>query len=98
MRATVAMIAGKEVIICGYGDAGRSCALTIKASGSRVAVCKNDINWAIKAKMEGIIDINTLDSFLATADIFITDTCNKDSISAHQVKKIASYIAYIWNR
>jgi len=45
--------------------------------------------------MEGIIDINTLDSFLATADIFITDTCNKDSISAHQVKKIASYIAYI---
>jgi hypothetical protein len=45
--------------------------------------------------MEGIIDIYTLDSNLATADIFISDTCNKDSITAHQVKKIASNIAYI---
>jgi len=81
MRATDVMIAGKEVVVCGYGDVGKGCAQAMKACGARVVVCEIDPICALQACMEGL-QVRKLESVLSTADIFITATGNKGIIMA----------------
>merc|ERR1712153_167756 len=81
MRATDVMIAGKEVVVCGYGDVGKGCAQAMKACGARVVVCEIDPICALQACMEGL-QVKKLESVLKTADIFITATGNKGIIMA----------------
>ena len=75
MRATDVMIAGKQVVICGYGDVGKGCAAAMKACGARVVVTEVDPICALQACMEGF-EVKKLSSVVRTADIFITATGN----------------------
>jgi len=78
-RATDVMIAGKRVVICGYGDVGKGCAQAMKAAGGIVYVTEVDPICALQAAMEGfsVVKLTTVVGF---ADIFITTTGNKDII------------------
>jgi adenosylhomocysteinase len=87
MRATDVMIAGKQVVICAFGDVGKGCALSMKAMGARVIVTEIDPICALQACMEGF-EVKTLDDCLATGDIFITATGNKDIIMASQMAQM----------
>jgi len=75
MRATDIMIAGKQVVVAGYGDVGKGCAAAMKACGARVVVCEVDPICALQACMEGY-EVKRLQSVVSTADIFITATGN----------------------
>jgi adenosylhomocysteinase len=79
MRATDVMIAGKKVIICGYGDVGKGCAAAMKAAGARVVVTEIDPICALQALMEGF-EVKRLETVVAEGDIFITTTGNKGII------------------
>jgi adenosylhomocysteinase len=87
MRATDVMIAGKQVIICGFGDVGKGCAQAMKAQGSRVVVIEVDPICALQAAMEGY-EVKRLESVLATGDIFVTATGNKGIIMAHHMAQM----------
>jgi len=87
MRATDVMIAGKEVVICGYGDVGKGCALAMKACGARVVVTEIDPICALQAAMEGFA-VKKLDSVVSTADIFVTATGNKGIIMKHHMAQM----------
>ena len=87
MRATDVMIAGKQVVICAFGDVGKGCALSMKAMGARVIVTEIDPICALQACMEGF-EVKTLDDCLATGDIFITATGNKDIIMASHMAQM----------
>jgi len=80
MRATDVMIAGKKVVICGYGDVGKGCAQAMKSAGAQVCVTEIDPICALQACMEGI-PVVLLDEVVKTADIFITATGNKGIIA-----------------
>ena len=79
MRATDVMLAGKKIVICGYGDVGKGCAQAMKAAGARVFVTEIDPICALQACMEGF-SVVILEDMLADGDIFITTTGNKDII------------------
>jgi adenosylhomocysteinase len=79
MRATDVMIAGKQVVICGFGDVGKGCAAAMKACGARVVVTECDPICALQACMEGY-EVKRIESVLPTADIYVTATGNKDII------------------
>jgi adenosylhomocysteinase len=79
MRATDVMIAGKEVVILGYGDVGKGCAAAMKACGARVVVTECDPICALQACMEGFV-VKRLSSVVKSADIFVTCTGNKGII------------------
>jgi adenosylhomocysteinase len=81
MRATDVMIAGKKVVILGYGDVGKGCAAAMKACGARVVVTEVDPICALQACMEGY-EVKRIESVVKEADIFITCTGNKDIIMA----------------
>lgn len=87
MRATDVMIAGKQVVVCGYGDVGKGCAQAMKACGARVCITEIDPICALQACMEGI-PVVTLDGVVGEADIFITATGNKDIIMAEHMSKM----------
>lgn len=87
MRATDVMIAGKKVIICGYGDVGKGCASAMKNSGARVFVTEIDPICALQACMEGY-HVVKLENALKDGDIFITATGNKKVISAEDMSKM----------
>jgi len=87
MRATDVMIAGKEAIVCGYGDVGKGCAQAMKACGARTVVCEVDPICALQACMEGY-QVKKLDNVLKTGDIFITATGNKGIIMATQMAQM----------
>merc|ERR1712166_93324 len=75
MRATDVMLAGKQVVICGFGDVGKGCASAMKAQGCRVVVTECDPICALQACMEGY-EVKRIESVINTADIFITATGN----------------------
>merc|ERR1719473_731384 len=75
MRATDVMIAGKQVVVCGYGDVGKGSAQSMKAAGARICVTEIDPICALQAAMEGI-PVVRLEDVIETADIFITATGN----------------------
>ena len=87
MRATDVMIAGKRVVICGYGDVGKGCAAAMKSCGARVIVTEVDPICALQACMEGL-EVKRLESVVSTADIFITCTGNKGIIMAHHMAQM----------
>ena len=87
MRATDVMLAGKKVVICGYGDVGKGCAQSMKAAGAVVYVTEIDPICALQACMEGF-RVVTLDEMLSEGDIFITTTGNKDIIMKNQISKM----------
>ena len=79
-RATDVMIAGKVVVVCGYGDVGKGCARSMRAYGARVIVTEIDPICALQAAMEGF-EVKTVESALDEGNIFITCTGNRDIIT-----------------
>jgi adenosylhomocysteinase len=80
-RATDVLIGGKVAVVCGYGDVGKGCAESLAGQGARVIVTEIDPICALQAAMDGY-QVTTLEDVVATADIFITTTGNKDVITA----------------
>jgi len=87
MRATDVMIAGKKVLICGYGDVGKGCAQSMKAQGAVVSVTEVDPICALQAMMEGI-NVVRLKDVVSEIDIFVTATGNKDIIMVDDMAKM----------
>ncbi len=86
-RATDVMIAGKVACVCGYGDVGKGSAFSLKGFGARVIVTEIDPINALQAAMEGF-EVNTIESTLGTADIYVTTTGNKDIITLEHMQKM----------
>ncbi|WP_433852474.1 adenosylhomocysteinase [Stenotrophomonas nitritireducens] len=78
-RAMDVMLAGKVAVVCGYGDVGKGSAHSLRAYGARVVVTEIDPICALQAAMEGF-EVNTIESTLGRADIYVTTTGNKDII------------------
>jgi adenosylhomocysteinase len=87
MRATDVMLAGKRVLIAGFGDVGKGCASAMKAAGCVVYVAEVDPICALQACMEGY-RVVTLASVLGEMDIVITATGNKDIVTAVDMSKM----------
>ncbi|GAC1610949.1 MAG: hypothetical protein NVS3B26_20690 [Mycobacteriales bacterium] len=81
------MIGGKVAVILGYGDVGKGCADSLRGQGARVIVTEIDPICALQAAMEGY-QVARLEDVVATADIFITATGNKDIILAADMAKM----------
>jgi len=86
-RATDVMISGKHAVVCGYGDVGKGSAQALKNMGAIVTVTEIDPICALQAAMEGYL-VNTIESTLGTADIYVTTTGNKDIITLEHMKKM----------
>jgi adenosylhomocysteinase len=84
-RATDVMIAGKMVVICGYGNVGKGCAEAFKSQGARVVVTEIDPICALQAAMAGF-QILPIEDVVAQADIFITTTGNVDIITIEHLR------------
>lgn len=87
MRATDVMIAGKKVVINGFGDVGKGCAAAMKGCGARVFVTEVDPICALQACMEGY-HVVKIESALKDADIYISATGNKDVIKVEHMEKM----------
>ena len=83
-RATDVMIAGKVVVILGYGDVGKGCAKSMKSYGARVLVTEIDPICALQAAMEGF-EVTTVEEALSEGNIWVTATGNKDVITAEHL-------------
>lgn len=86
-RATDIMLAGKVVVICGYGDVGKGCAKSMKSYGSRVIVTEIDPICALQASMEGF-EVKPIEEALDEGNIYVTTTGNKDVITLDHMKKM----------
>ena len=86
-RATDVMIAGKTVVVCGYGDVGKGCAQSMRGFGAKVIVTEIDPICALQASMAGY-EVNTIENSLEKADIFVTTTGNKDVIRLEHMTKM----------
>ena len=89
-RGTDALIGGKNVLICGYGDVGKGCAEAAKGQGARVSVTEIDPINALQALMEGF-DVVTVEDAIGNADIVVTATGNKDIISLAHMKAMKDH-------
>jgi adenosylhomocysteinase len=78
-RATDTMLAGKKVVVAGYGDVGKGTAASFRGAGSIVTVTEIDPICALQACMDGF-EVKKLETVIANADIVITATGNKDII------------------
>ncbi|PTN07250.1 adenosylhomocysteinase [Mangrovibacterium marinum] len=83
-RATDVMIAGKVVVVAGYGDVGKGCARSMRGYGARVIVTEIDPICALQAAMEGF-EVKTMEDALDEGNIYVTTTGNKDVITAEQM-------------
>jgi len=86
-RATDVMIAGKVVVVLGYGDVGKGCAKSMKSYGARVIVTEIDPICALQAAMEGF-EITTVEDALPEGNIYVTTTGNKDVITIDHMAKM----------
>ncbi len=86
-RATDVMIAGKTVVICGYGDVGRGCAQSMRGYGAKVLVTEIDPICALQAAMEGY-RVVTLEQSLKEGNIFVTATGNIDVITFEHMEQM----------
>jgi len=84
-RATDVMVAGKTVVVCGYGDVGKGCAQSMRGFGARVIVTEIDPICALQAAMEGF-EVKTIEECLDEANIYVTATGNKDIIRYEHMK------------
>ena len=88
-RATDVMIAGKVVVVCGYGDMGKGCARSMRGYGARVLVTEIDPICALQAAMEGF-EVTTLQDALKEGNIYVTTTGNCDVITAEDMAMMKS--------
>ena len=86
-RATDVMLAGKVVVVCGYGDVGKGCAKSMKSYGARVIITEIDPICALQAAMEGF-EIKTVEDSLDEGNIYVTTTGNKDIITLEHMLKM----------
>ncbi|MGO9972543.1 MAG: adenosylhomocysteinase [Solirubrobacteraceae bacterium] len=86
-RATDVLIGGKVAVVCGYGDVGKGCSESLRGQGARVIVTEIDPICALQAAMDGY-QVATLEDVVASADIFVTATGNRDVITARQMKSM----------
>ncbi|MDP4269468.1 MAG: adenosylhomocysteinase [Bacteroidota bacterium] len=86
-RATDIMLAGKVVVVCGYGDVGKGCANSMRSYGARVIVTEIDPICALQAAMEGY-RVTTVEEALAEGDIYVTTTGNCDIITIDHMAKM----------
>jgi adenosylhomocysteinase len=86
-RATDVMIAGKVVVVLGYGDVGKGCARSMRAYGARVMVTEIDPICALQAAMEGF-EVTTMENALGEGNIFVTATGNCDVITLEHMKQM----------
>ncbi len=86
-RATDVMIAGKVVVVLGYGDVGKGCAHSMRSYGARVIVTEIDPICALQAAMEGF-EVSTIEDALAEGNIYVTTTGNKDVITAKHLSQM----------
>src|SRR3984957_6002839 len=86
-RATDVMISGKVAVVFGYGDVGKGCAQSLRGQGARVIITEIDPICALQAAMEGY-QVLTLDDVVASADIFVTATGNRDIITVDDMAQM----------
>ncbi len=86
-RGTDIMVAGKVVVVCGYGDVGKGCAQSMRGFGARVIVTEIDPICALQAAMEGY-EVTTLDDAVEMADIFVTATGNTGIILGAVIERM----------
>ncbi len=86
-RATDIMIAGKTIVVCGFGDVGKGCAQSMSGLGARVIVTEIDPICALQAAMEGY-EVGLMDEYASEGDIFVTATGNCDVITTDHMKKM----------
>ena len=84
-RATDIMVAGKVVVICGYGDVGKGCAQSMRGFGARVLVTEIDPICALQAAMEGF-EVITIEDALPCGDIYVTCTGNYHVITGKHME------------
>ena len=86
-RATDVMIAGKVVVVCGYGDVGKGCSHSMRSYGARVLVTEVDPICALQAAMEGF-EVMTMEDAASQGNIFVTTTGNIDIIRIDHIEKM----------
>ena len=86
-RGTDIMIAGKNVVVCGFGDVGKGCAQSMQGYGARVFVTEIDPICALQAAMEGF-QVVTMDEACSYGDIFVTATGNKNVVNKNHMIKM----------
>jgi len=86
-RATDVMVAGKIVLVCGYGDVGKGCVQSMRGFGARVLVTEIDPICALQAAMAGL-QVVTVEDVVKDVDIFVTTTGNKDIIRVEHMEKM----------
>lgn len=86
-RATDVMIAGKVVVVCGYGDVGKGCAHSMRSYGARVIVTEIDPICALQASMEGF-EVKTVEDTLDEGNIYVTATGNCDVITLEHMQRM----------
>jgi adenosylhomocysteinase len=86
-RATDVMLAGKVVVVCGYGDVGKGSARSMRAYGARVIVTEIDPICALQAAMEGF-EVRTLEESLSIGNVFVTATGNRDVITVDHMEQM----------
>ena len=84
-RGTDVMMAGKTAFVAGYGDVGKGSAASLSGSGARVTVSEVDPICALQAAMDGY-DVQTIDTMVSQADIFVTATGNKDILTVDHMR------------
>ena len=86
-RATDVMLAGKRVVVCGYGDVGKGTAASFKGAGSIVTVTEIDPICALQAAMDGF-EVKKMDDACKEANIIVTTTGNKDIIQGRHFESM----------
>ncbi|MDR0414933.1 MAG: adenosylhomocysteinase [Prevotellaceae bacterium] len=86
-RATDVMIAGKVVVVCGYGDVGKGCAKSMRSYGARVIVTEIDPICALQAAMEGF-EVKAVEDTLNEGNIYVTTTGNRDIITLEHMQQM----------
>ena len=86
-RATDVMIAGKTVVVLGYGDVGKGCARSMHTYGARVLITEIDPICALQAAMEGY-EVTTMEEAVKEGNIFVTTTGNCDVVTLEHMKQM----------
>jgi adenosylhomocysteinase len=86
-RATDVMLAGKVVVVAGYGDVGKGSAHSMRSYGARVIVTEIDPICALQAAMEGF-EVTTMEEAVKEGNVFVTTTGNKDVITAKHMSEM----------
>ncbi len=86
-RATDVMIAGKVVVVLGYGDVGKGCAQSMRSYGARVIITEIDPICALQAAMEGF-EVTTMEEAVKEGNIFVTTTGNRDVITIEHMRQM----------